>query len=84
MMEVAMSSRADLDGDLAQLMADSTALADENDRLRRVNAEMLAALESALPILQDAAPPAVDLDWAKEVTAKVQAAIAAAEQDPWS
>jgi hypothetical protein len=36
---------------------------------------MLAALESALPILQDASPPAVDLDSAKEVIAKVQAEI---------
>jgi uncharacterized protein YaaN involved in tellurite resistance len=77
-----MSSRADLDGDLERLIADSTALADENDRLRRINAEMLAALESALPILQDASPPSVDLDSAKEVIAKVQAAIAEAESDP--
>jgi hypothetical protein len=77
-----MSSRADLDGDLARLVADSTELADENDRLRRINAEMLAALESALPILQDASPPSVDLDWAKEVIAKIQAAIAKAESDP--
>jgi hypothetical protein len=77
-----MSSRADLDGDLERLIADSTALADENDRLRRINAEMLAALESALPILQDASPPSVDLDSAKEVVAKVQAAIAEAESDP--
>jgi hypothetical protein len=77
-----MSSGADLDADLARLVADSTELAAENDRLRRINAEMLAALESALPILQDAAPPSVDLDWAKEVIAKVQAAIAKAETDP--
>jgi hypothetical protein len=77
-----MSSGADLDGDLARLVADSTELAAQNDRLRRINAEMRAALESALPILQDAAPPSVDLDWAKEVIAKVQAAIAKAETDP--
>lgn len=77
-----MSSRTDLDGDLDRLMADSTALADENNRLRRINAEMLAALESALPILQDASPPAVDLDSAREVIAKVQAAMANADRDP--
>jgi hypothetical protein len=77
-----MSSGADLDADLARLVADSTELAAENDRLRRINAEMLAALESALPILQDAAPPSVDLDAAKEVIVRVQAAIAKAESDP--
>jgi hypothetical protein len=82
MTEVAMSSSPDLDGDLARLVADSTKLADENDRLRGINAEMLAALESALPILQDASPPAVDLYLTKEVIAKVQAAIAKAESDP--
>jgi hypothetical protein len=65
-MEGAMSSRANLDADFDLLMADSTALADENDRLRRINSQMLAALESALPILQDASAPAVDLDSAKD------------------
>jgi hypothetical protein len=77
-----MSSRADVDADLDRLMKDSTALADENDRLRRINAEMLAALEAALPILQDASPPAVDLDAARDVIAWVQAAIAGAQRDP--
>lgn len=76
-----MSSHADLDGDLDRLMADSTALVNENDRLRRINAEMLAALESALPILQEASSPAADIDSAEGVIAKVQAAIANAEQD---
>jgi len=76
-----MSSRADVDADLDRLMKDSTALGEENDRLRRINAEMLRALEAALPILQDAAPPAVDLDAAREVIAMVQAAIAGAQRD---
>ena len=61
-----MSSRADLDGGLDRLMANSTALADENERLRRINAEMLAALKSALPILEDASPPAVGFNSARE------------------
>jgi hypothetical protein len=82
MMEVAMSSRADLDGDLARLVADSTELADENDRLRIINAEMLAVLESALPLLQEALPAVIDLDSAKDVVLKVQAAIGKAARDP--
>ena len=77
-----MSSRADLDNDLERLIADSRALADENDRLRNINAEMLAALESALPILQEGLPAVVNVDLAKEVVAKVQAALGKAESDP--
>ena len=77
-----MSSRADLDNDLERLIADSRALADENDRLRSINAEMVAALESALPILQEGLPTVVNVDLAKEVVAKVQVALGKAESDP--
>ena len=76
-----MSSRADLDGDLSRLVADATELADENDRLRMINAEMLTALESALPILQEALPAVIALDSAKDVVSKVQAAIGKAASD---
>ena len=76
-----MSSRADLDGDLSRLVADATELADENDRLRMINAEMLTALESALPILQEALPAVIPLDSAKDVVLKVQAAIGKAASD---
>jgi hypothetical protein len=81
-MEAAMSSRADLDNDLERLIADTRALADENDRLRMINAEMVAALESALPILQEGLPAVVNVDLAKEAMAKVQAALGKAESDP--
>jgi hypothetical protein len=81
-MEAAMSSRADLDNDLERLIADSRALADENDRLRSINAEMVAALESALPVLQEGLPAVVNVDLAKEAVAKVQAALGKAESDP--
>ena len=77
-----MSSRADLDNDLERLIADSRALADENDRLRSINAELLAALESALPVLQEGLPAVVNVDLAKEAVAKVQAALGKAESDP--
>jgi len=77
-----MASRADLDNDLERLIADSRTLADENDRLRSINAEMLAALESALPILQEGLPAVVNVDRAKAAVAKVQAALGKAESDP--
>ena len=77
-----MSSRADLDNDLERLIADTRALADENDRLRMINAEMVAALESALPILQEGLPAVVNVDVAKGAMAKVQAALGTAESDP--
>ena len=76
-----ISSRSDLDCDLAQLNTDATRLADENDRLRRINAQMLAALQYSLPVLQAGLPEAVDFDWIREATAKVQGAIAEAERD---
>ena len=57
---VAMSSRADLDDDLARLTSDSTELAQEHERLRMINAEMLAAVESTLPILDAALSAVID------------------------
>jgi len=81
-MEIAMSSRSDLDTDLAQLTSDTTQLTNENARLRRINAGMLAALKFALPVLQDGLPESVDFDWMKEAVAKVQDAIAEAEGAP--
>jgi hypothetical protein len=76
-----MSSRSDLDRDFSQLKIDSTRLADENERLRSINDQMLVALHSALPVLQDGLPGSVNFDWVKEAVAKVQAAIAEAERD---
>jgi hypothetical protein len=42
---------------------------------------MLAALQYALPILQQGLPETVDFDWTKEAIVKVQNAIAEAERD---
>jgi hypothetical protein len=67
---------------ISQLKADATRLADENDRLRRINAQMLAALRYSLPVLQAGLPEAVNFDWIREATAKIQGAIAEAERDP--
>jgi len=76
-----MSSRSDLHSDFERLTVDATQMADENARLRKVNAQMLSALQYALPILQDALPETVDFDWTKEAIVKVQNAIAEAERD---
>src|SRR5258708_22803447 len=56
-------------------------MADENARLRKINAEMLAALQYTSPILQDGLPETVNFDWTKEAIAKVENAIAEAERD---
>ena len=77
-----MSSRSNLDTDLAKLSTDATQLAEENIRLRGINAEMRAALKYALPVLQDGLPESVDFDRMKEAVAKVQDAIGEAERDP--
>jgi len=76
-----MSSRSDLHSDFEKLTADATQMADENARLRKINAQMLAALQYALPILQEGLPDTVDFDWTKEAVVKVQNAIAEAERD---
>jgi len=76
-----MASRSDLRSDFEKLTTDATQMADENARLRKINAEMLAALQYALPILQEGLPETVNFDWAEEVIAKVQNAIAIAERD---
>jgi len=71
----------DLKRDFEKLTADATQMADENARLRKINAQMLAALQYALPILQQGLPETVDFDWTKEAIVKVQNAIAEAERD---
>jgi hypothetical protein len=76
-----MSSRSDLHSDFEKLTVDGTQIADENARLRKINAQMLGALQYALPILQDALPQTVDIDWTREAIVKVQNAIAEAERD---
>ena len=48
----------------------------------RINAQMLAALKFALPVLRDGLPGSVNFDWMKEAVAKAQDAIAEAERDP--
>ena len=55
-------------------------MADENARLRKINAQMLAALRYALPILEEGLPETVNFDWTKEAIANVQNAIAKAER----
>ncbi len=57
-----MSSPSDLHSDFERLTADATQMADENARLRKINDQMLAALQYALPILEEALPETVNLD----------------------
>jgi len=76
-----MISRSDLDRIFSQLKADAMRLADENDRLRKINAQMLVALQYSLPVLQEGLPEAVNFDLIREAVAKVQGAIAEAERD---
>jgi hypothetical protein len=75
-----MSSPSDLQSDFERLTADATQMADENARLRKNNAQMLAALQYALPILEEGLPETVNFDWTREAIAKVQNAIAEAER----
>ena len=56
-------------------------MAEENAKLRKVNSQMISALEHVLPLLQQGLPATVDFDWTKEAIAKVQAALAEAERD---
>jgi len=76
-----MSSRSDLHTDFEKLTVDATQMAEENARLRKINAEMLTALQYTLPILQDGLPETVNFDWTKEAIAKVQNAIVEAERE---
>ena len=76
-----MSSGSDLHRDFENLTADAAQMADQNARLRKINAQMLAALQYALPILQQGLPETVNFDWTKEAIDKVQSAIAEAESD---
>jgi len=74
--------RSDFDREFAQLKSAVMSMADENDRLREINAQMLAALQYSLPVLQEGLPEAVKFDWIRDAVAKVQSAIAEAERDP--
>jgi hypothetical protein len=76
-----MSSRSDIRSDFEKLRVDAAQMEDENARLRKINAQMLAALQFALPILQQGLPENVNFDWTREAIAKVQNAIADAEND---
>jgi hypothetical protein len=77
-----MSSRSDLSDDFEKLKRDATQMAEENGRLRSINAKMLATLRYLLPLLQQGLPATVDFDWTEEAVAKVQDALAEAERDP--
>jgi hypothetical protein len=78
-----MSLRTELDTDLAQLRTDVKRLGDENAKLREINAQMIAALNSALPVLRDGLlPVSVNFDAINAAVAKVENAVAEAERDP--
>jgi hypothetical protein len=78
-----MSLRTELDTDLAQLRTDVKRLGDENAKLRKINAQMIAALNSALPVLRDGLlPVSVNFDAINAAVAKVENAVAEAERDP--
>ena len=62
---------SDLHNDFERLTADATQMADENARLRKINAQMLA---------EEGLPETVNFDWTKEAIANVQNAIAEAER----
>jgi hypothetical protein len=51
-----MSSLSDLSIDFAKLKSDATQMAEENARLRNINAKMLAALRYVLTFLQEGLP----------------------------
>lgn len=76
-----MSWGSDLHRDFEKLGADAAQMADENARLRKINAQMLAALEYALPILQQGLPDTVNFDWTKDAIDKIQSAIGEAQSD---
>jgi hypothetical protein len=72
-----MPSRTDVSSD-----SGTGTLAQENARLRGINAKMLVALEYVLPLLEEGLSSAVDYDQTKEAIAKIQDALAEAERDP--
>jgi hypothetical protein len=72
---------ADLESDFRKLATDARQMAEENARLRKVNSQMISALEYVLPLLLRVLPATVDFDWTKESVAKVQDALAEAELD---
>ena len=51
-----MSSLSDPSNDFAKLKSDATQMAEENARLRTINAKMLAALRYVLTFLQEGLP----------------------------
>jgi hypothetical protein len=71
----------DPESDFRKLETDARQLAEENARLRKINSQMISALEYVLPLLQQGLPATVDFDWTKEAIAKIQDALAEAEQD---
>jgi hypothetical protein len=71
----------DLESDFRKLTTDARQMAEENARLRKINSQMISALEYVLPLLQQGLPATVDFDWTKEAVAKVQDALAEAERD---
>jgi hypothetical protein len=68
-------------GDFRKLTTDARQMAEENVKLRKINSQMISALEYVLPLLQQGLPATVDFDWTKEAVAKVQDALAEAERD---
>jgi hypothetical protein len=71
-----------VDTALAGLTTQVTRLEDQNAALRDVNAQMLAALKCALPVLRDGLlPDTVDYDAISTAVSKVQDALANAEED---
>jgi hypothetical protein len=71
----------DLESDFRKLATDARQMAEENARLRKINSQMISALEYILPLLQQGLPATVDFDWTEEAIAKVQDALAEAERD---
>jgi hypothetical protein len=77
-----MVVRSHVDTALAGLTTQVTRLEDQNAALRDVNAQMLAALKCALPVLRDGLlPDTVDYDAISTAVSKVQDALANAEED---
>jgi hypothetical protein len=70
-----------LESDFGKLATDARQMAEANARLRKINSQMISALEYVLPLLQQGLPATVDFDWTKEAVAKVQDALAEAVRD---